>query len=273
MTYILLGDLMKKVVHGIMLLLLTFFSFFYTDKVMEMINSKDPLMLELVNSKMVYDVLPVDAILEDDTIIPGINGREVDLDKSYDGMKNGGVFREEFLVFRDIFPADTLSNNNDKYIIKGNGLNKEISIIVILKDNYIDIINDIDNITVFVNHKDINVKNINLLKDKEIYTYGNNGIYDEELLVNDNALINRLSNNTSIFCLVKNKNKNILDLCNKNDMYVVIPNIVGGYYEIKNNLSNGSIILIDNLNDIDVIIKYIKSKGYNIVTLGDLVRE
>lgn len=264
---------MKKIVQGVLLLLLTFFSFFYTDKVMEMINSKDPLMLEIVNVKSIYDIAPVNAVLDEDTIIPGVIGREVDLDKSYDNMKVGGVFRDEELVFKDISPTESLSNNRDKFIVRGNNVDKNIAIIVILNKSYINKIKNIDNLTLFLNHSDINMENINVLKNNEIYSYGNNGIYNEELLISDNTLISRLSNNKSTFCLVKEKNIDVLNLCNKNNMYVVLPNIIGGFYEIKNNISNGSIILLDKINDIDVIINYVKSKGYNIVHLSRLVRE
>ena len=56
-------------------------------------------------------------------------------------------------------------------------------------------------------------------------------------------------------------------------MYVVIPNIIGNYYEIKNNITSGSIILINSLNNINIIIKYIESKGYDIVHLSKLLSE
>ena len=56
-------------------------------------------------------------------------------------------------------------------------------------------------------------------------------------------------------------------------MMVIIPNIIGNYNEIKNNLSNGSIILLENTDNIKLIIKYINSKGYNIVPLSKLLTE
>ena len=56
-------------------------------------------------------------------------------------------------------------------------------------------------------------------------------------------------------------------------MYVVIPNIIGDYVDVKNNISNGSIILLNNINNLDIIIKYIKSKGYDIVSLEELLTE
>ena len=56
-------------------------------------------------------------------------------------------------------------------------------------------------------------------------------------------------------------------------MYVVIPNIVGDLLNIKKNLSKGSIILLEDLNNINLIIRYINSKGYQIVPLSTLLKE
>lgn len=264
---------MKKILEGIFLVFLTCFSFFYTDKVINMINKKDPVMIEIVNVKSDYDVLPVNAVIEENTIIPGINGKEIDVSKSYENMKSGGIFREDALIFKDLYPSSSLKDNIDKYIVKGNSSKNEVALVYVLNNNYIDNVKKIDNITIFINHKDLNISNINLLKDKEIYTYGNNGVYNEEIITSDNTLINRMSNNNSKYCLVKDKDDSVLEVCNKSNMYVVLPNIIGSYYDVKNNLTSGSIILLNNLNDIDSIVKYIKSKGYNIVTLSNLLSE
>lgn len=272
-TYILLGDIVNKIIKGISLLCLICFSFFYTEKIMDMINKKDPLMEEISNMKSSYDVLPVNAVIEEDTIVPGIIGREVDVNKSYENMKLSGIFREDALIFKDILPSNSLNNNMDKYIVKGNGNKKEVALIVVFNSNYINKLNKIDNITVFFNHKDLDVDNIKKIKENEIYTYGDSGVYTPEILLSDNSLINRTSNNKSLYCLVKNKNREKLDMCNDNGMYVVFPNIIGGYYEIKNSLSNGSIILLDKFNEIDNVVRYINSKGYIIVTLSELISE
>ena len=217
---------------------------------MNIINQKDPLMIKIESLKEEYEVKPVNAMLDHDTIIPGINGRQIDVLKSYEEMKSSGIFREELLVYKDLYPSSLLSNNKDKYIIKGNNKENKVSLILIL-----------------------NIKDITKLKNKEIYTYGNNGIYTNELLTNDNSIINRISNNESKYCLSKNKDNTVLEVCNKNNMYTIIPNIIGDYTEIKNNISNGSIILINNTNNLNIIIKYINSKGYNIVPLSNLLKE
>jgi len=263
----------KKITKYIFLLFLTCFSFFYTDKVINLINQKDPLMSELIKMKPTYDILPVNSVIENDTIIPGIKGRELNIEKSYNNMKTGGIFREDILVFNYILPSVSLKENKDKYIIKGNNQKKEVAILTILNKNNIDKIKEIDTITIFINHKDLTIDTINKLQNKEIYSYGNNGIYTKETITNDNHIINTLSNNKSKYCFTKEKNKNTLNVCHENNMNTIIPTIIGDYYKIKNNLSNGSIILLNNLNDIDIIMRYIKSKGYNIVTLEKLLSE
>ena len=181
----------------IALFVLVLFSFFYTDKVMNLINKNDPLMNKINLLKDKYEILPVNAILEDNTIIPGVKGKIVDLDKSYDNMKVSGIFREDYLIYNELLPSELLSNNMDKYIIKGNSSNNKISLLVLGDSNNIDKINK-DNITIFLNHKDISINNIKKLSKNSIYTYGNNGIYSDEILSNDNTIINRISNNKSI---------------------------------------------------------------------------
>ena len=108
---------MKNIIKTISLLVLVCFSFFYTDKVMNIINQKDPLMIKIESLKEEYEVEPVNAMLDQDTIIPGINGRQIDVLKSYEEMKSSGIFREELLVYKDLYPSSLLSNNKDKYII------------------------------------------------------------------------------------------------------------------------------------------------------------
>ena len=56
-------------------------------------------------------------------------------------------------------------------------------------------------------------------------------------------------------------------------MLVVIPSIIGGYNNIKNNLTGGSIILLEDTSNIGIVIKYINSKGYTIVPLSKLLTE
>lgn len=264
---------MKQVLKVFSVLFLVCFSFFYTDKVINVINNRDPIMEKIISVKDDYQVLPVNALIDNNTIIPGVNGREVDIEKSYNNMKLGKVFREEALIFKDLYPIDTLEDNRDKYIIKGSNVKNEVSLLYVFNSRYKEELMNVSDITVFVNIKDLTIENIKLLKDYEIYTYGDNGVYDRENLISGNSIINRLSNNKSKYCMVKEYDDDVINLCNDNDMYVVYPSVCFGYYDVKSNLSNGSIMLLNNLDDIDMIVRYIESKGYDIVTLSQLLSE
>ena len=91
----------------------------------------------------------------------------------------------------------------------------------------------------------------------------------------DNKVIKTNFNNTSDYCLVTKKEPDILKTCTSNNMKVIktepIKNDILTY--IKNNLFNGKIYLIDsdNYDEIKLSIKYILSKGYNIVHLDELL--
>ena len=56
-------------------------------------------------------------------------------------------------------------------------------------------------------------------------------------------------------------------------MYTILPNIIGDYEDIKKEITNGSIILLNNSNNLNIIIKYINSKGYQITPLSNLLKE
>ena len=73
---------------------------------MNLLNSKDPLMVKLNNIKKDYEVLPVNAIIDNDTIVPGKKGLEVDIDKSYEEMR-----REYFI--RDLTPNEVNQSMRD----------------------------------------------------------------------------------------------------------------------------------------------------------------
>lgn len=266
--------MVKNIIKYFLLLGLICFSFFYSDKVMNLINENDPLMIEIDSLKDGYRIEPVNAVTTENTIIPGVKGREVDLDKSYSKMREGGIFRESELVYRDLLPSSSLVNNKDKYIIKGSSNDNVVAVLVIIDDDDdILAIENYDNLSLFVTSKYLTSSNMVKFKNNEIYSYGNKGVYTKEALISDNSIINRFSSNKGVFCLSEKENADTLKTCNEEDMYVVIPSIKGGYMEVKNNLSSGSIILLDNTSQMELVIKYINSKGYRIIGLGKLLEE
>lgn len=278
MSYILLGDYMK-IIKYLGLFLLICFTFFYTEKVVNVINNNDELMIDIKDRAINYEIEAIDAVIDNDTIIPGKYGKVVNIDKSYYNMKSSKVFNDKLLFYDIVKPNISLKDNNDKYIIGGNPKFKNVSLIYILNNNIesnINLINSINyRINIFLNYEFMlkNINMLNSLNNHDIYNYGNDGNYTEDNVIMGNNIINNRTNNRSVYCLARTRNDNTINMCSKNKMYTIIPSIDRNYSDIKSNIKNGSIIMINNIKELDVIVNYINSKGYNIVSLRELLIE
>ena len=270
-----------KFIKFIGLICLICFTFFYTEKIITVSINQDDIMIKLKDIEKDYKVEPIDAIIKDDTITPGKVGSYIDIDASYKQMKKIGYYEESLLSKKNIYPETSIYNNYNKYIISGNIYNKSIALIYIINNNktYNNIINILNtkNSTIsffidsiFLNN---NIDIISKIKNHEIYTYGNNGKYTKDNLIITNNIINNKSNNTSSFCLFIKKDENSLNNCAEDKMLSIIPSINGNYNDIKNNIQNGSIILINNTQELSNIIDYINTKGYSILPLSNIVKE
>ena len=74
---------MKKTKY-ILLLTLSALSFYITDKVLIFIDEQKPLMKEIKLNASKYETAPVNSVIENNTIIPGLNGKEIDYNIKYD---------------------------------------------------------------------------------------------------------------------------------------------------------------------------------------------
>ena len=73
----------KKIIQILTVSLLMLFSFFYTNKSIELIRETDPLMKKIKATTEKYKVDAVDAKIIGNKIIPGKTGKEIDYQKSY----------------------------------------------------------------------------------------------------------------------------------------------------------------------------------------------
>ena len=279
---------MKKIIKLIGLTSLILFSFFYTDKVTQVIRENDTLMTEIKRVKDNYNSKSVNGIINGKTIIPGITGRKINIDKSYKKMREKGLFDEDLIVYDKILPKNNLNNNIDKFIISGNKRKNMISIIFLLNNyKYLERINNTiynKNITInyFVDYKFL-INNSPLIKELnncEVYNYGNNGEYTPDNIIFANNLISRIREKQAIYCLSKTKDLSTLKLCYNNNLYTITPTTIisnNSYNRIKKELKNGSIFLMetnnDNVIELNIIINYIKGKGIKIVGLSELLNE
>ena len=270
-----------KILKLIGLLFLFCFTFFYTEKVIDISVEQDDIMLSIKEHEKELNVNPINAIIDKDNIIPGKKGKYVDKINSYKAMKKIGYFDKSLLIYEDIYPEISIYNNYDLYITNGNKFDKQISLIFILNNN-----NTIDNVISIANRHNIPINffiNSNLLnndlniiekiKNHEIYNYGFNGTYTKDNLLITNNIIHHKALNKPNICLFKEKNKNSHDLCTKEKMFSIHIDKITNLNNIKNNLANGKIFIIDNSQELDNIIQYILKKGYKIVTLSNNIHE
>ena len=274
--------MLKKILKVSAVLLLVGFSFFYTEKVTMIARNSDPIMRAIKKEESNKKISNVNPVINNDEYIMGINGCEIDVDKSYSKMRSVGEFKEELIVMRETSNDKDLTN---KYVIGGNNKEKNVSLIFIVNK-------DIDSsLTDYINQKNIKVnyfidgkyleENMITVKflseNSNIYYLGENEEYSDENMLYHNNLISMNGSNEPKYCFTSDKDNNTLKLCNDYDMVTIKSDIIKDniYKRIKDKLNNGVIFAIDsdNIDEIKVSINYILSKGYNIISLEDLLSE
>lgn len=278
----------KKIKSGLeifFIILLVLFSFYYTDKVIGILESKDPIMrqLKMVNSKKERE--SVDAVITNNKIVPGYNGVKIDLEKSYLRMKSYGNYNESLMVFKEVKPIISIDDYYDKYIASGNGLTSSVSLVFTLTDSnktVLDFFSDFKIPSTFFVSIDFLDNNMDFVK-----TLANNGQEMELLPVSDVSLFNEgrrklesLTNLQSKYCYATYDDEAVLNLCSRQRMHTIIPTIRLNnniYSNLKGNLRSGSIINItpsdNNLKEMIVVVNYIKQRGFKLVSLDTLLNE
>ena len=279
---------MKKVFQMIGLISLTCFSFFVTEQTAIVVSDMDEIMIEIKNKKDDYKYDSIDAIIDKNTIIPGINKREVNVNKSYKIMKTNGYFNDKLFVYDYEKPKISLTDNIDKYIIKGNPSKRMVSLIFKVEqdEDITDIVNILNNYNVkstfFVNYN----------------WFSNNNTLVEELIKNNHIVAPLMEDYTSSdfewidmvlkkinkqsvgFCYNENENKTNLEQCVLKNNYTIKPIVISEntpLVDIKEKLESGSILSLkvnsQVRKELSTIIIHIKSKGYKLSNLKENVLE
>ena len=240
-------------------------SFYYTEQVASIVLNKNPLMIKINEEKKNYEVKSVNAEIEGDYIIPGINGLKINAKDSYYKMQELETFNKYYLVYEQVKPEITLSHNKDKIIKKGNERLNKVSLIIEKESLVSDYL------------KSYNIK-ASLLTTMDSYT--NKSYF--ELINNDLDNFKALEKNLSLNKQNKNicvLNYDLKDICIKNHNYLVEPTLVfndNNLIDIKKELTGGSIILIkDNvkLDNLKLLIKEINFKDLEMVYLSEIITE
>lgn len=265
------------------------FGFFYTEKTALVVRNLDKLMITIKEEKDTYQIEPIDAIINNNTIIPGISGKEVNLNKSYKAMKKLGDYNPTLLEYDNIKPSVSIKNNYNKYIISGNQKKKEVTLIFKIDDD------NITNILKILNENQIKAnffvdgnwfeKNNDLIIKliEQGHNVGNmsyNLDYKNSSFVWMNTIITKIGNQKNNYCYNEVDSEESLNICALEKSYTIKPSLVvknNPLIEIKNSLVSGSIISMDINSKLEtelpLIIKYINSKDLKIVNLQTLIEE
>ena len=275
---------MKKIFNIIAISLLTCFSFYYTDQIILYSKKQNPIYQKIYQKKEELNIAPVNAEIEGNNIISGKNGLTIDINKSYQNMQSLQEYNENLLFFISEEPKISIKNNYDNYIINGNKIDRKVSLIF-----KIDSIYNLDNIIKILKNNNV-IANFfidsNYYKELEPYIekiskeknlISNAGPYNKKIKYN-NYLLEKYTTEKIKYCLTLEENKETLKQCKKNNMYTIKPIEVSKtkpYNYIYKNLSEGNIYYLENnkylIDNLDIIIKYIKQKGYKIVDLNNLL--
>lgn len=257
---------MKKYGKYILFSLLVLLSFYTTNKTANLVRNQDPILKEIRNISLEKKEDFVNAVIQDDYIIPGMYGSVVDELKSLSKMKEQDVFNNLYLVSQPIKPDISLSDNLDKIIIKGNSKKQQVSFVI--DENSSKKI------------KDYLVKNsikasLLIAKDnfsKDSYFEQINNDFKNYKELDKTLKKNKINTN---ICVLDNNNSN-LKFCKSKKKYLVKPGMFldnANIIEIKTKLDSGSIIYIKDATYLDCLVEYIKSKDLKIVPLSQLISE
>jgi hypothetical protein len=194
--------------------------------------------------------------ITDAEIMVGHKGRKINLRRSYNKMRQVNAYTPDLLVYDLIYPNNSLKNNLDKYIVRGNPKRKGISLIFKTNNK-----GDMDIITSILNKRQV------------VGTFITNNIKTN---TKEQELINL---NTSDFCYTEEVNAHTLDICRRRGKATIKPEVVDTrlYSYVKNNAKIGSLIQInvnqDNIDELGITIDYLLARGFKIVPLTKHISE
>ncbi len=256
---------MKSLFKYIGIITVFLFGFYYTEKMSNIVVNNSSLVSQINENSKDYNISPVSAIIEDNYIIPGLNGYSVNVLKSYNNMRFLDSFNPYYLEYNEVTPNVSLENNKDKIIKYGNQNKNSVSIIIENNQEIIEYAKEKKiKITRLIDHNSY---------DKLSYYEQINNDYEQFNKVE--TMLNNANINKNI-CFINN---NILDICKKNKKYLVEASLTLNNYNlsnIKESIKNGYIIYINdkvNLADFKILVRQIYYQDLNIIYLSELITE
>ncbi len=246
----------------ILLIFIVILSFMYTDKVVDYSKLNNTILTSIEEYSKENNKYCIEGKINELGIILSFDGRIVDKNKSYSNMK-GNLFNAKQIEYKEDECILNKENNLDKYIISGNEIENNISIVI-----------DVTNKKYYQNM--IEIFNKNQVQYNILVNDNYDGIYTKNILYKGTNIKDFSKKYENIYCV--QYKEDILEECkNKKINSIKIINYINDnlYQNIKKLLNKGNIYFIKesnkNLIDLDITIKYIKSRGYNIVSIDELL--
>ncbi len=271
---------MRKLFEYIGLITLMCFSFFITEKTSMIAKNTDEIMLTIKDKYKDYETESVDAVINDDTIIPGSCAKKVNINRSYNKMRKVGIYDDKLYEYTYELPLVSLVKNYDKLIVSGN--------------------HSIPNVYFFL---EINNANKSLLEKYDFDNY--NFILTDKFYHDNRTLVNKMikhgsivisstnfksykalakeyrnKTNNSLYCYNDVGDNDFLNSCSANNSGSIgkMIEIDQNYFlNIKKRLKNGQFIKLtlkeELIDSLPLIEEYIESKGLKISSVDKGLKE
>ena len=279
---------MKKRLSKFIFIIVAIFTFYSVYRVEERLNSNNPIIKEIRETASKYNKNYINAKIIGNNIISGKNGKEINYKKTYRKMKQYGSYNETLTTLKEVTPEISIKKNYDKYLIGGNQNDRKISLVFAVKENksFLNIIKILNTKkapgTFFIDgtylEKSRNIIKNNKIHEFELLSYQNK--YEEDLFKTSLSYLSSITNIKTKYCYTEKEQENLLNICQKLKLHTIKPTYIikkDLYKQIKEILDNGLIISIDNNyyieKELSITIDYLKEKGYQMVTLNELLSE
>lgn len=277
----------KKTVHITLVLFLSMFSFYYTNKSIELIRLQDPIMKTIKSTENKYETPAINAKIKDNTIIPGISGKIIDYNETYNKMKQYGGYNEVLTTLKEEKPTVSVDDYYDKFIISGNPTKKKVALVFkVEKRSPKDIVSILNTkqakSTFFIDgyYLENNYEEIATMNNHQLELLNYNSSYDKIYFSASKEYLENITKKPLKYCYCDYDNKEIINLCQSLNMHTVLPTIKvssNPFQEVKEKLSNASIITFNitdqTINELSITIDFIRSRGYSLTTLTELLNE
>lgn len=281
----------------------------WSQSVVEVAKTEDALLKEIQQKKSEYIESPQDAMI--DKVwkkTPGRNGRKVDVEKSYEQMKEKGAFDETLLVFKQTPPKVTFKDLPASPVYRGNPEKEMVALLINVSwgtEHIPDILNTLkehnSKATFFIEGKWAK-ENAELVKmiDEQGHTIGNHAYSHPDMArLSNQQIIEQITKTNTIIEAIIDKTPewfappsgsftdNVVDQADNLNMETILwtvdtidwknPSVSVMMNRVMTKVHPGATILMHPtasvVEGLSPMVQDIKKKGYKIGTIDQLLSE